>query len=460
MSEVVTRFAPSPTGMLHLGNVRTALLNWLYARRHGGRFLLRFEDTDHNRSEQGFIDAITHDMQWLGLSWDGDVHFQSQHAAAHREALAGLAEAGLAYRCFCSESQLTLDRKLAASRGLPPRYAGRCRAIPHEEAAQRALTEPHVWRLAVHDEAGEIIVRDVLHGDIRFARRDLDDPVVVRSDGTFTFLLPNAVDDALDGITHVLRGDDHLTNSAYQAWLLAELGHTAPVYLHHGLLLSAEGNKLSKRSGSYSVAELRDDGLLPGALLQAMARLGHPNMPEEALSAEALAAHFQADHVSTSAVRWSNEALWRWHPRLLHALPVDELMIRLKPSVPDCPPEQLQAFTALVQGNLEREREASSFARLLDVSAFLDDEVLAVASEAGGDFFAKARECWAAESDWQSWSASLKEATGRKGKALFLPLRAALTGALHGPEMSHVIEFLGDEGVSMRLQDMIGRIGA
>jgi glutamyl-tRNA synthetase len=464
MSEVVTRFAPSPTGLLHLGNVRTALLNWLYARRHGGRFLLRFEDTDLNRSEQQYIENISLDVKWLGLDWDGDIKFQSRHATAHQGALIHLSADGHAYRCFCSEHQLNLDRKLAASRGLPPRYAGRCRDISPEEAAQRAdAGESHVWRLAVHNVSGEITVRDVLHGDIHFARRDLDDPVVVRSDGTFTFLLPNAVDDALDGITHVLRGDDHLTNSAYQVWLLSKLKdiapvYRAPVYLHHGLLLSAEGSKLSKRSGSHSVAELRDEGLLPGALVQAMTRLGHPNMPEELRGTEQLAAHFEAEHVSTSSVRWSDEEMWRWHTRLLHALPADELAERLEQFVQECAPEQLKALAALLQGNLAHEREAAAFGRLLDVSAPLADEVVAVAAEAGRDFYAEARRCWQAQSDWKGWSSALKEATGYKGKALFMPLRAALTGVLHGPEMSHVVEFLGREGVDVRLQEMMERI--
>ncbi|MDQ7011982.1 MAG: glutamate--tRNA ligase, partial [Mariprofundaceae bacterium] len=269
MSGVVTRFAPSPTGMLHLGNVRTALLNWLYARKHGGSFRLRFEDTDRDRSEATFIQAIQDDLSWLGLCWDGDVLFQSAHAGKHAAALEQLAGDGLAYRCFCTEKQLMLDRKLATSRGLPPRYAGRCRALSAAEAKRRAEEEPFVWRLAIQQQEGDeaVVVRDVLRGDVRFFRRDLDDPVIVRSDGTFTFLLPNAVDDAADGITHVLRGDDHLTNSAYQVWLLEQLGYMPPVYLHHGLLLGEDGAKLSKRSGSHSIAELRGKGLLPTALV-------------------------------------------------------------------------------------------------------------------------------------------------------------------------------------------------
>lgn len=451
----ITRFAPSPTGLLHLGNVRTALLNWLYARRHGGRFLLRFEDTDADRSQHAFSEAIRNDLKWLGLDWDGEVKFQSAHAAQHREALERLAAQGLAYRCFCSEHQLNLDRKLAASRGLPPRYVGRCRGICDSESAARAGSEPHVWRLAVHAPDGGVTVRDALRGEVQFTCADLDDPVVARANGSFTFLLPNAVDDALDGITHVLRGDDHLTNSAYQVWLLMHLGYRPPVYLHHGLLLGADGGKLSKRGGSHSVAELRDAGLLPQALVQAMARLGHPNMPEEA-EIDALIGYFQAEHLSTSAVRWQDEELWRWQARLLHALPADELLRRVRQVVPDAD----AGFAALVQGNLRHIGDARHYHRMLDASLAPDDAAMAMGREAGDAFYRAALDAWHAHGGegWKAWADAVKELTGAKGKLLFMPLRAALSGALHGPEMSHIVEYLGSEGVIARLEDMMQRV--
>lgn len=453
---IVTRFAPSPTGLLHLGNVRTALLNWLYAQHFGGRFLLRFEDTDAGRSEQEYIHAIEHDLNWLGLSWDGEAKFQSAHAADHAGALQTLADQGLAYRCFCSTQQLELDRRLAASRGLPPRYTGRCRELD-AATSQAREGEPHVWRLAAHADSGTVEVADLLRGGVHFACADLDDPVVARSDGSFTFLLPNAVDDALDGITHVLRGDDHLTNSAYQVWLLQHLGHTPPAYLHHGLLLGADGAKLSKRSGSHSVAELRESGLLPEALLQAMARLGHPNLPEEADIA-GLVAHFEAQHLSTSAVRWQDEELWRWHTRLLHALPVDQLLPRVQAMLSGADAD----FAALVQGNLQRIEDVRHFQRLLDTSAAPDDEALSVAREAGEEFFAAALSAWKEHgaAGWQAWADELKLITGAKGRGLFMPLRVALSGALHGPEMSHIVDYLGAAGVAARLADITERLKA
>ena len=457
MSEVVTRFAPSPTGLLHLGNVRTALLNWLYARKHDGRFLLRFEDTDRDRSETQYIEAIKRDIAWLGLHWDGEVLFQSAHHDKHAQALKKLAGQGDAYRCFCSESQLNLDRKLATSRGLPPRYSGRCRTLSVEEAEQRAAAEPFVWRLAIHNTEGEVVVKDALRSDVHFNCSDLDDPVVVRSDGTFTFLLPNAVDDALDGITHTMRGDDHLTNSAYQVWLLERLGYKAPVYLHHGLLLGADGAKLSKRTGSHSVEELRGEGLFPEALIQAMARLGHPNIPEDVHTCSELASSFVAEHVSTSSVRWSDEQMWRWHTRFLHTLEPARLAPLLQPFFPDLSDDQLTGLAGLVEGNLNRVEDVRDYLRLTDCTAGIGDDGMSVVRQAEEAFFHTALELWTGleNGEWRSWTTAVKEKTGRKGKELFLPLRVALTGMKHGPEMSHVVSYLGSEGVSLRLKDTL-----
>ena len=460
MSNVVTRFAPSPTGLMHLGNVRTALLNWMFAKKMDGKFLLRFEDTDQSRSEQQFIDALKEDMLWLGLQWDAEPLFQSAHSKQHREALDKLAETGLAYPCFCTESTLNLDRKLATSRGLPPRYSGRCRHLSAEERKQRMETETHTWRLAVHADEGEVVVPDLLRNNVHFSRKDLDDPVVVRSDGTFTFLLPNAIDDAVDGITHVLRGDDHLTNSAYQVWMLESLGYKAPVCLHHGLLLGSDGAKLSKRTGSYSVAELRASGLIPEALQQAMVRLGHPNIPEDAIGVEALTKHTDIENLSTSSVRWSNEEMWRWHTKLLHALPADEVAPKLQAlfsenniTVTD---EQALPLAEILAGNLNRIEDALQYDRLLTIAA-LSEEALVTARETEVEFYQQALDTWNSleQEEWQSWTNALKESSGKKGKALFTPLRIALVGQPHGPEMSRVVTFLGRDAVAARLQDVL-----
>ena len=454
---VITRFAPSPTGMLHLGNVRTALLNYLYAKACQGQFVLRFEDTDQTRSADHFMAAIMEDLQWLGLQWDGDIRFQRAHADAHQQALQQLADEGLAYPCFCSEHQLSLDRKLATSRGLPPRYSGRCRQLGSSERQQRMAQEAHVWRLAIHqDDDSEVVVPDLLRQQVHFRCRDLDDPIVVRSDGSFTFLLPNAIDDALDGITHALRGDDHLTNSAYQVWLLERLGHRAPRYAHHGLLLGADGAKLSKRTGGHEVAALRQAGLLPQALVQTMARLGHPNMPEQADSPAALAAHFHVEQLSTASVRWHDEAMWRLHSQLLHRLPPERFAALLPPLPVHLDESRKQAFAALIQANIERAEQASMFFRLLDATQPLDDAAMRVLQEAGKAFFQQAAALWHEHAgDWKGWTQAVRQQTGRKGRALFLPLRIALSGACCGPEMHNIIAFLGVQGVQERLRHCV-----
>ncbi len=453
VGHVVTRFAPSPTGLLHLGNVRTALLNWLYARQQSGLFLLRFEDTDRNRSSAQYERAIMEDLDWLGLHWDGEPAHQSDRLPVHQQALRELAEQGLAYRCFCSERQLELDRRLAASRGRPPRYAGRCRTLDRHEAESRAMAgEPFVWRLAAYDTQGTIEVRDLLRDAICFDRSDLDDPVLVRSDGHFTFLLPNAIDDALDGITHVLRGDDHLTNSAYQVLLLRQLGHVPPVYVHHGLLLGEDGSKLSKRTGGASIRELRERGLLPMALVQAMARLGHPNMPD-APDLRSLIHSFDIRRLSTAPVRWDPERLWRWHVRLIHESAPETLL----PAIRQHLPQADQGFVHLIQANLERFEDALRFRRLLDPDAPLSGEAMEVARQAGASFYRVAAGLWEGlqSPDWRTWTSMLGRETGRKGRALFLPLRVALTGALTGPEMSAVIDYLGLEGVRVRIRSLV-----
>ena len=456
---ITTRFAPSPTGLLHLGNVRTALLNWLLARKTGGTFILRFEDTDDARNQQQYIDAIERDLRWLGLEWNGAPRFQSQHATDHQKALQQLADSGHAYRCFCSEHQLQVDKKLAASRGLPPRYSGRCRTLDATQSEARAATDPFVWRLAVHSDTPDrsVTVCDQLRGDIHFLCKDLDDPVVVRSDGSFTFMLPNAIDDALDGITHVVRGDDHLTNTAWQVWLLQRLGHPVPIYLHHGLLLNGEGKKLSKRDGATSVGALRQAGLQPQAVIHAMVRLGHPNIDDTTLDIDGLCRQFRPESLSTAAVRWSDTVMWHWHERLLRTLPAQQLAPLIAPHLPSCDANRLIELATLIAPNISKAEDATTFSRLIDSTAPIDGEAMPLLLQAGHDFFNTALTLWneAGNEGWKAWTTKLKEASGNKGKMLFMPLRIALTGSIHGPEMAAVIHFLGRNGVTQRLQNTI-----
>jgi len=257
----------------------------------------------------------------------------------------------------------------------------------------------------------------------------------------------------------VLRGDDHLTNSAYQVWMLQSLGYTPPVCLHHGLLLGEDGAKLSKRTGSHSVADLREAGLFAAALQQAMVRLGHPNIPEEAHSLEALIEHCDIMHLSTSSVRWSNDDMWRWHTKLLHETPLADLMPLVQATIArhgiNLNDERALAFADIVAGNLSKVEDCLEYLPLLTIEESLP--TADASKEAGVAFFEAALTTWTnrVDTDWKAWTTEIKDNTGAKGKGLFMPLRLALTGQEHGPEMSKVIEFMGKEGVSLRLQQAI-----
>ncbi|MDX8378235.1 MAG: glutamate--tRNA ligase [Mariprofundales bacterium] len=456
MTTITTRFAPSPSGMLHIGNARTALLNAIFARQQQGRFILRFEDTDSSRIKDNYKEAIRTDLAWLGIKPDAEVAPQSARQTEHNHALQDLANNGHAYRCFCSASRLQLERKLAVSQGKPPRYAGHCRHLSTDEAAQRALNEPFVWRLAAHANSGSIIVHDLLRGDIVFSRADIDDPVLVRSNGDFTFLLPNAIDDAADKVSHVLRGDDHLSNTVWQIYLLQSLGHKPPVFAHHGLMLGEDGAKLSKRRGDLKLSDLREQGLLSESLVQSLVRIGHPNMPDNAHNIAELAKHLQVKSLSSTACRWQSEEMWRWHTRLLHQLLVKDLLILIRQFVPQANLE----FATLIQPNLTHQRDARDYIRLLDVTHAPNINDMPILEQAGSEFFASSLIQWQKTECWSDFISQQKQASGLKGKRLFAPLRLALSGVLHGPNMQDLINYLGNEGVTKRLQDMQKRLSS
>jgi len=450
--KVRTRFAPSPTGALHLGGARTALLNALWARKHGGVFLLRFEDTDAARSRLEFARAIEEDLAWLGIAPDR-VSFQSRRHAQHEAALASLAEQGLAYRCFCSPEQLERDRALARAAGRPPRYAGRCRRLAPSEAEARAQAgESFVWRLAAHAEEGEVRWQEMDGAELAIPRSALDDPILVRSSGSFTFLLPNAIDDAEDGISHVIRGEDQRTNTAYQLLILQALKKQAPVYQHISLIVDAAGRKLSKREADFAIAELRRQGWEPEAVVQWLVRLGMPNLDPEALSLEALAEAFSAERLSRAPVRVQQEALAHWNERVLQAMDDDARAKRLALWLPERAQPQAKALARLLKENLTRLSEVRSYARLWDAHAPIDEEAKAVLK--GAPWLADAAEKLAALGAIDRWLAALKQ-EGRKGKALFLPLRAAVLGRLDGPPLMEVLRFLGAQGVHARILDAL-----
>ncbi|HLF23712.1 MAG TPA: glutamate--tRNA ligase, partial [Burkholderiales bacterium] len=306
-----TRFAPSPTGLLHLGNVRTALFNYLFARRHGGIFLLRLEDTDAMRGHEKYAVALMEDLRWLGLQWDegpqaGGTHGpyeQSRRGEIYRRYFVQLDEQGLAYPCFCCEHELSIARKTAIAAGRPPRYSGKCRALsPEDVRARFAQGVPATLRFRV-PEGRTVTFEDRVRGPQSFATDDIGDFVIRRSDGTPAFFFCNAIDDAVMGVTLVVRGEDHLTNTPRQLMLLEALGLPVPQYAHIALVVGADGAPLSKRTGGKSVQELRTAGFLPSAVNNYLARLGHTYDANDFMSLEVLAQNFDLERLHRAPAR-------------------------------------------------------------------------------------------------------------------------------------------------------------
>jgi glutamyl-tRNA synthetase len=455
----VTRFAPSPTGHMHLGNARTALFNALLARAGGGRFLLRVEDTDRDRSEAVFESSLLEDLRWLGLAWDpapghaDGFHRQSERAALYAELFTRLLEQGDAYPCFCTDTDLDRARQEQLAAGRPPRYPATCRSLAPETVAERlGRGEPASLRFRV--PAGETLrFDDLVRGPQVFTSDDLGDFVIRRSDGTAAFLFGNAVDDALMGVTHVLRGEDHLSNTPRQLLVQRALELMPPLYGHLPLIVGQDGAPLSKRHGSLSVRDLRAAGYLPGAVINYLARLGH-HLPDEnlrdlaelgrAFGLTALGhapAQFDVDqlrHWQRAAVgASSDEALWEWMGASVRAL------------VPD---DAAAAFTAAIRPNIVMPEDARYWATILFRDPLpVNPDAEEALREAGPEFFRAAATAWSA-GEPGNFTARLRQATGRKGRGLFHPLRVALTGETDGPELGRLIPLLGVARVAERLR--------
>src|SRR6185369_13681997 len=314
---IVTRFAPSPTGMLHIGGVRTALFSWLYARRHGGKFILRVEDTDRERSTDEAVSVILEGMRWLGLNEDEGPYYQTQRYDRYRAVIADMLEKGLAYRCYCSKEELDAMREVQLARKEKPRYDGRWR---DSTAAPPPGVTP-VIRFK-NPMAGEVVVDDLVHGRTVFENTELDDLIIQRSDGNPTYNFCVVVDDADMGVTHVIRGDDHLNNTPRQINMLRALGATPPTYAHVPMILGADGTKLSKRHGAVSVLEYKDEGFLPDALLNYLVRLGWSHGDQEVFTREEMIAAFDIHDVNKAASAFNNEKLlWLNQQHMVRAAP-------------------------------------------------------------------------------------------------------------------------------------------
>jgi glutamyl-tRNA synthetase len=452
---VVTRFAPSPTGSLHLGNVRTALFSYLWARKSGGRFILRIEDTDVERSDARHRADLIAELRWLGLQWDegpevGGSHapyLQSERGAWYQELFVRLESAGRAYPCFCTPEELELARKLERMAGRPPRYTGTCRALTAaERAARLAQGRKPTLRFAVPD-ATLIEFTDLVHGPQRFSSADIGDFIVRREDGTAAFFFCNAVDDSVMGVSHVLRGDDHLTNTPRQLLLLDALGMRRPAYGHVGLLVGADGAPLSKRHGSTSVREFRERGFLPAALLNHLFHLGHTADVDGWLAPEQLPAHFRPEHLGRASARFEESQLLHWQKETLRHMSTAEIAAWL--GLADA-----AAFVELVRHNVVLPADAEPWVSVVRGELPpLGAEEQRVVTAAGRAFFAAAAAALDRSGpDLHALAALLKQETGRGGAQLYMPLRVALTGKTHGPELAPILKLMPLETARRRLE--------
>jgi glutamyl-tRNA synthetase len=452
--QAITRFAPSPTGSLHLGNARTAFFSYLWARKTGGRFILRIEDTDAERSQIRFRDELMADMRWLGLDWDEgpDVggpsapYSQAERGENYRVAFAKLEALGQAYPCYCTAEDLELSRKLQRMAGKPPRYAGTCRALTSAQRAEReARGLKPTLRFAV-PPAKIIEFVDAVHGPQRFASDDIGDFIIRREDGTAAFFFCNAVDDSVMGVTQVLRGDDHLTNTPRQLMLLDALELRRPGYGHVGLLVGDDGAPLSKRHGSTSAQEFRARGFLSAAVLNQLFRLGHASDIDGWLPAADMAVHFRPEHLGRAPARFDESQLLHWQKETLERMPSAEIRDWLGD-------EDSLAFVDLVRHNVVLPADAAPWRAVVqgELGALGAEEQNIIAA-AGPEFFAAAAAAYdESDADLKTLTKALKERTGRKGADLFMPLRAALTGQAHGPELATLLKLIPPEIARRRL---------
>jgi glutamyl-tRNA synthetase len=459
----VTRFAPSPTGHLHLGNARTALLNYLAARKVGGRFILRVEDTDEARSTQEFMDSLVRDLKWLGLDWDEGPDIGGPHASYRQQErreiyaqwLAKLDEAQLTYPCFCTPAELNIARKQQLAAGKPPRYAGTCRNLTEAERAER-LARGQQAALRFRVPAGEIVeFDDVVHGRQRFNTDDIGDFIIRRADGTTAFFFSNALDDALMGVTLVLRGDDHMTNTPRQILLLRAMGLPVPHYAHVALLLGMDGAPLSKRNGALSLQELRERGFLPGAIRNHLVRLGHTCATDGWLDEAAMARDFDLQRLGRAAAKFDQTQLLHWQREAVAHLSLDEFRAwtadQLPPGVEEA---RLLEFLAAVRRNVEFRGDVAHWAHVVfGRELALDEAASAAVREAGAAFFQVAREVLARDRiEFKQAAREIGQTANKKGPALYMPLRAALTGATHGPELAPLLTLIPSEEVQRRLE--------
>ncbi|MDO8289291.1 MAG: glutamate--tRNA ligase [Parvibaculum sp.] len=464
--QIVTRFAPSPTGYLHIGGGRTALFSWLYARRHNGKFLLRIEDTDRERSTEPAIQAIFEGLRWLGLEWDGDVTMQFARQARHREVAEQLLASGNAYHCYASPEELDEMRAKAKAEGGPMKYDGRWRDRPASDAPPGIKP---VIRFKSPNE-GETIVRDHVMGDVRFANEQLDDLIIVRSDGTPTYNLSVVVDDHDMGVTHIIRGDDHLTNAGRQSQIYTAMGWDVPEFAHVPLIHGPDGAKLSKRHGALGVEAYRDMGYLPEAMRNYLARLGWSHGDDEIFSTEQAVQWFDLEHIGRSPSRFDFVKLENTNGHYIReaddtrlADDTIELMTRLHGWNVDA--DFRAKFIASMPGIKERAKTLLEVAKGADflravrplpvdekAAKILDGETKSLLGRLLP--LLEARNEWTAEGI-EGDVRAFAEAEGQKLGKIAQPLRAAATGQTISPPIFDVLATLGRDEALARIRDQV-----
>lgn len=471
MEKPRVRFAPSPTGELHVGNARTALFNWLFARRYGGVFVLRIEDTDRGRSSIDYEERLLADLKWLGLDWDEGPgkegpygpYRQSERESIYQKVLQDLIERDLVYPCYCSEEELERERKRLLSRGLAPRYTGKCRALSPEERRERETRgQKPAWRFKV--SPGPIHFLDLIRGSMQFAGESIGDFIVMRSNGLPAYNFACVIDDHLMSITHVIRGEDHLTNTASQLLLYRALDFPAPIFAHHALILGQDRSKLSKRHGAVTVDEFRRRGILPQAMVNYLALLGSSlEGGAEVCALEELARLFSLERAGKSGAIFDEGKLLWLNTLYLRHEPFEHIYPHLKSFLKDETDESdLKSAFELVRENIATLEEAIPYLNFLISDEY---EISPVARQLLGEEKARATIKDAievltnlplvGEDIFSPFYAALKEKVGRGGKDVLMPLRAAVTGLTSGPELKKIFSHLGREKIIKRLRRSI-----
>lgn len=444
MTNPVVRFAPSPTGNLHVGNVRTALINWLFAKGQGGTFILRVDDTDTERSTAAYEQGIRDDLTWLGLTWDKTFK-QSERFDQYDAAADKLREMGLLYACYETADELDRQRKLQRARGKPPIYNRAALELTDDEKAALEVEgrKPH-WRFKLSGE--RIVWNDLVRGEQAIETSSLSDPVLIRADGSYLYTLPSCVDDIEAGITHVVRGEDHVTNSGAQIEIFQALGGTAPAMAHTPLLVGADGASLSKRLGSLGMGELRGQGIEPLAICSLLGKLGTSDNVEIRESLSQLSDEFEFSKIGRAPARFDDADLKNLNAALTHAKPFEAARERLAAIDVQAANE---AFWLLVRENCETVEDAARFVPV----AYGDIQPIVEAEDR--DFITAAANLLpdgdVTTDTWGQWTSALKTETGRKGKGLFMPLRKALTGMERGPSVGDMLVLMGRDRALKRL---------